>query len=235
MSASNRARIGIVAHPELIRDPDEHDEMLHYVVAAPYVKAVRKAGAVPIVLAVVDTSDIEPLLDSVDGVVITGGCDIDPTTYGAAPDPKLGALNPARDEIDLEVARALVARDQPTLAVCRGIQVLDVALGGTLVQHVDEHMRLDAYNLDVHPVKIEPGSTLATVVGATEIGVNTLHHQVIDTLGPRVRAVARNPDGHVEGIEIDGAPHILGVQWHPELLRHRPEHLALFEWLIASA
>jgi putative glutamine amidotransferase len=84
-------------------------------------------------------------------------------------------------------------------------------------------------------VKIEPGSTLATVVGATEIGVNTLHHQVIDTLGPRVRAVARNPDGHVEGIEIDGAPHILGVQWHPELLRHRPEHLALFEWLIASA
>ena len=226
MSGAARPRIGIVAHPELIRDPDEHDQMLHHVVAAPYVKAVRKAGALPIVLAVVDASDIEPLLDSVDAVVITGGCDIDPASYGAAPDPRLGTLNPARDEIDLAVARAVVARDQPTLAVCRGIQVLDVALGGTLVQHVDEHMRLDAYNLDVHPVKIEPGSTLAGVVGATEIGVNTLHHQVIDTLGPGVHAVAWNPDGHVEGIEVDGAPHVLGVQWHPELLRHRPEHLA---------
>ncbi|HEY3833453.1 MAG TPA: gamma-glutamyl-gamma-aminobutyrate hydrolase family protein [Acidimicrobiia bacterium] len=234
MTAGARPRIGIVAHPELIRDPDEHDEMLHYVVAAPYVKAVRKAGAVPIVLAAVDASDIEPLLDSVDAAVITGGCDIDPSTYGASPHPKLGVLNPARDEIDIEFARALVARDQPTLAVCRGIQVLDVALGGTLAQHVDEHMRLDAYNADVHPVKIESGSTLATVMGGTEVGVNTLHHQVIDTLGPRVHAVAWNPDGHVEGIEVRGAPHILGVQWHPELLRHRPEHLALFEWLVAS-
>ncbi|HEY1739926.1 MAG TPA: gamma-glutamyl-gamma-aminobutyrate hydrolase family protein, partial [Acidimicrobiia bacterium] len=131
MSLAARPRIGIVAHPELIRDPDEHDEMLHYVVAAPYVKAVRKAGAVPIVLAAVDTSDIEPLLNSVDGVVITGGCDIDPSAYGAAPEPRLGVLNPERDTIDLAVARAVVARDQPTLAVCRGIQVLDVALGGT--------------------------------------------------------------------------------------------------------
>ncbi len=233
MSGAARPRIGIVAHPELLRDPDDHDQMLHYVVAAPYVKAVRKAGAVPIVLAFVDPGDVDELLDAVDGVVITGGCDIDPAAYGAPADPKLGTLNPARDDVDLAVARAVVARDQPTLAVCRGIQVLDVALGGTLVQHVDEHMRLDAYNQDVHSVKIAPHSRLATVVGGTEIGVNTLHHQVIDTLGPGVRAVAWNHDGHVEGIEVDAAPHVLGVQWHPELLRHRPEHLALFESLVA--
>jgi len=235
---SSTPRIGIVALPELIRDPDDHDQMLHYVVAAPYVKAVRKAGALPVVLAFVDPSDptdVDELLDSVDAVVITGGCDIDPAFYDAEPDPKLGTLNPDRDETDLAVARALVARDQPTLAVCRGIQVLNVALGGTLVQHVDEHMRLDAYNLDVHPVTIDAASRLASVVGGVEIGVNTLHHQVIDALGPSVRAVAWNPDGHVEGIEVEGAPHVLGVQWHPELLRHRPEHLALFRSLVHAA
>jgi putative glutamine amidotransferase len=233
MTAQNQPpRIGIVAHPELIQDPDEHDQMLHYVVAAPYVKAVRKAGAVPIVLAFVDPSDVDDLLDSVDAVVITGGCDMDPAVYGAAPDAKLGTLNPARDEIDIAIARAVVARDQPTLAVCRGIQVLNVALGGTLVQHVDEHMRLDQYNVDAHPVTVEAGSRLASIVGGTKVGVNTLHHQVIDALGPGVRAVAWNPDGHVEGIEVDAAPNVLGVQWHPELLRHRPEHLALFETLV---
>ncbi len=228
---SNVPRVGIVAHPELIRDPDQHDEMLHYVVAAPYVKAVRKAGALPLVLAATNPGDVESLLDAVDAVVITGGCDIDPSLYGAVPAPELGKLNPDRDAIDIAVARAVVARDQPTLAVCRGIQVLNVALGGTIVQHVDDHMRIDAYNADVHPVKIESGSRLASIVGADEIGVNTLHHQVIDTLPPGMRPVAWNQDGHVEGVEVDAAPHVLGVQWHPELLRHRPEHLALFEWL----
>ena len=228
------ARIGIVAHPELIKDPDVGDEMLHYVVAAPYVKAVRKAGALPILLAISDLGDVEAMLDTVDGVVITGGCDVDPAAYGAAAAPEVGALNPARDEIDLAIARAVIGRDQPTLAICRGIQVVNVALGGTLVQHVDDHMRVDAYNADVHPVKIDADSRLAAVVGATEIGTNTLHHQVIGELAPGVRAVAWNPDGHVEGIEVERAPHVVGVQWHPELLRHRPEHLALFTWLAAA-
>jgi putative glutamine amidotransferase len=118
--------------------------------------------------------------------------------------------------------------------VCRGIQVLNVALGGTLDQHVDEHMQLDRYNVDAHLVTIEPGSRLAAVVGTTTIGVNTLHHQVLATLGAGVRVVARNEDGHVEGVEVDGAPNVLAVQWHPELLRHRPEHLALFAQLVRA-
>lgn len=232
---SARRRVGLVAHPQLVPDPDDHDMMLHYMVAAPYVKAVYKSGALPIVLAVVDPVDVDAFLDTVDAVVITGGCDVDPAAYDAPPHPKIGSLNPERDAIDLAVARAVVARDQPTLAVCRGIQVLNVALGGTLVQHVDDHMRLDQYNADVHTVTVEPGSRLEAVVGTRELGVNTLHHQVLDTLGHGVHAVARNPDGHVEGIEVDGAPHVLGVQWHPELLRHRPEHLALFASLVESS
>ncbi len=219
---------------QLVHDPDDGDSLLHFVAAAPYVKAVYKTGAIPIVLPVVDVSDIDALLDTVDAVVITGGCDVDPASYGSTPEPRLGTIDADRDAADLAVARAVVARNQPTLAVCRGIQVLNVALGGTLVQHVDEHMRLDAYNLDVHPVAIDRGSRLASVVGTHELGVNTLHHQVLDELGTGVRVVARNPDGHAEAVEVDGASNVLGVQWHPELLRHRPEHLALFASLTAT-
>jgi putative glutamine amidotransferase len=118
------------------------------------------------------------------------------------------------------------------LATCRGIQVLNVAMGGTLVQHVDEHMRTDRYNQDVHSVEIDPASRLATIVGTETLGVNSMHHQVIDRLGEGVRVVARNHDGHIEAIEIETAPAVLGVQWHPELLRHRDDHLALFEDLV---
>jgi putative glutamine amidotransferase len=93
-------------------------------------------------------------------------------------------------------------------------------------------MQLDRYNLDAHVVTIDPASRLAAIVGTTTLGVNTLHHQVLATLGDGVRVVARNEDDHVEGIEVDGAPNVLAVQWHPELLRHGPEHLALFAQLV---
>ena len=106
------------------------------------------------------------------------------------------------------------------------------AMGGTLVQHVDEHMRIDMYNQDVHAVDIDPASRLASIVGTEVMGVNSLHHQVIDRLGPGVRAVAHNNDGHIEAIEIEVAPAVIGVQWHPELMRHRGDHLALFEDLV---
>ncbi len=223
-------RIGITAHIEMVgSDPDGS---LHYVVSAPYVKAVRKAGALPVLLPVVDPDDAMAMLDIVDALVITGGCDVDPTNYDAAVDPLLGPTDPLRDAADLAITRAAVQSNVPTLATCRGIQVLNVAMGGTLVQHVDEHMRVDMYNQDVHGVDIDPASRLATILGTEALGVNSMHHQVIDRLGPGVRSVARNHDGHIEAIEIDAAPAVLGVQWHPELLRHRDDHLALFEDLV---
>jgi putative glutamine amidotransferase len=193
---------------------------------------VQRAGATPVVLPVVDPADIGALLDAVDAVVITGGGDLDPRSYGQDPDAQLGPVDPTRDASDLAIARAVVARNLPTLAVCRGIQILNVALGGTLHQHVDEHMRLDQYNLDAHTVTIDSSSRLARIVGTATLGVNTLHHQVLDTLGTDVRAVAHNEHRHVEAIEIESAPNVLGVQWHPEFLRHRPEHLALFAQLV---
>jgi putative glutamine amidotransferase len=222
--------VGIVAHVEAVTG-DEDVAMDHAMVAVPYVKAVHRAGATPVLLPVVDPGDVEDLLDAVDAVVITGGRDVDPAAYGHDRHEHCGPVDPRRDAADLAIARAVVARDQPTLAVCRGIQVLNVALGGTLTQHVDDHMQLDRYNVDAHTVVIEPGSRLAAIVGSTTLGVNTLHHQVVDELGEGVRVVARNADGDVEGIEVDGAPHVLAVQWHPELLRHRAEHLALFAQL----
>ena len=100
------------------------------------------------------------------------------------------------------------------------------------MQHIDEHMRVDMYNEDVHAVDIDPTSRLATILGTEALGVNSMHHQVIDRLGPGVRAVAHNHDGHIEAIEVDAAPAVLGVQWHPEMLRHRSDHLALFEDLV---
>ena len=224
--------VGIVAHVDPVTG-DEGVAMDHFMATVGYVKAVHKAGATPVILPVVDATDVHGLLDAVDAVVITGGRDVDPSTYGHDLDARCGPIDPRRDASDLAIARAVVARDLPTLAVCRGIQVLNVALGGTLDQHVDEHMQLERYNVDAHVVTIEPTSRLAAVVGTTTLGVNTLHHQVIGTLGAGIRVVARNEDGHVEGIEVDGAPNVLGVQWHPELLRHRSEHLALFAQLVA--
>ena len=128
---------------------------------------------------------------------------------------RLGPTDPVRDAADLAITRAAVDSNVPTLATCRGIQVLNVAMGGTLVQHVDEHMRVDMYNEDVHDVDIDPASRLATILGTAALGVNSMHHQVIDRLGAGVRAVAHNHDGHIEAIEIDAAPAVLGCAMAP--------------------
>jgi putative glutamine amidotransferase len=235
-SGSRLPVVGIAAHQVMV---DESGfRLLHYAAAVPYVKAVRRAGAIPIVLPVIDPSDrdeIDTVLDAVDAVIVTGGCDVEPARYGATPAPETGPIDPLRDDTEIALCRALVERDQPTLCVCRGIQVLNVALGGTLVQHVPVHSRDDAYNETVHDVTLDPESRIAKALGASSVGVNTLHHQTLDRLGDRARAVAWAADGTVEAIEVEGAPHVLGVQWHPEMLRHRPEHLALFEQLFTLA
>jgi putative glutamine amidotransferase len=227
-------RIGITAHLEMVV-PEEGDASLHYVASAPYVKAVRKAGGLPVLLPVVDPHDAAAILEMVDALIVTGGADIDPANYSAPADPRLGATDAVRDAADLAITRAAVESNVPTLATCRGIQVLNVAMGGTLIQHVDDHMRVDMYNEDVHDVDIDPSSRLATILGTSALGVNSMHHQVIDRLGDGVHAVAHNHDGHIEAIELDIAPAVLGVQWHPELLRHRDDHLALFEDLVRQA
>ena len=221
--------VGIIGYSMEVGDDRTGDPKIpHAAVMITYVKAVHAAGGIPVVVPVMEPSDAVSLVQRFDAIVITGGTDVDPARYGAERDPCTWEPDAARDAAEIAVARAAVAADRPLLAVCRGAQVLNVALGGTLIQHVDHHMERDRYNLDVHEVRVEPQSTLRGIVGADRIGTNTLHHQALDRLGPSVRAVAWAPDGTVEAIEVEGAKRVLGVQWHPELMRHRPEHLALF-------
>jgi putative glutamine amidotransferase len=233
-SARHAPLIGIVAHESLL-DDGVGTATRHHVTSVAYVKAVRKAGGVAVLLPMGDATDAEAAVASVDGVLVTGGADVNPDRYDAAVAPETNAAEPARDDFEFAVVQAAVRADVPLLCICRGIQVMNVALGGTLHQHYDEHSDIARYNEDVHEVRVEAGSVLAKALGATQVGVNSLHHQAVAEVAPAARAVAVSEDGVVEGIEADGCAFAVGVQWHPEFLRHRPEHLGLFEALVHAA
>lgn len=229
--------VGIAAHQALVEEAGT--PVRHHVTNSAYVKAVRKAGGIPVLLPLIARSDIDGFLTSVGAVVLTGGDDVDPAAYGQAQQPETGRTDPERDDLEVRLARAAVERDVPMLAICRGCQILNVALGGELAQHVDDHFDLARYNEAVHGVEIEPAAELRRWIGPSAdpegLPVNSLHHQAVSRLGRALRVTARAPDGTVEALEVDGAPDVLGVQWHPELLRHRPEHLALFRSLVERA
>jgi gamma-glutamyl-gamma-aminobutyrate hydrolase PuuD len=227
--------VGITAHRLEVRDGAVEFGVAHEVVATAYVRAVARAGGVPVLLPIIEPDDgdaLHALLDRFDAIVITGGADVDPTAYRAAVEAGCGPTQPDRDRIDLAVARACVERNQPTLAICRGVQVLNVALGGTLTQHIDDHMVVPQYNEKVHDIDVHAGSRLAEILETDTYWSNSLHHQCIAELGLSARAVALAPDGTIEAVEVVGAPRVLGVQWHPELLRHDAAHLRLFGALL---
>ncbi|MGI9607901.1 MAG: gamma-glutamyl-gamma-aminobutyrate hydrolase family protein [Acidimicrobiales bacterium] len=194
-----------------------------------YVDAVLASGGVPVHVPLrVDPAE---LIDRLDGLLLTGGTDVDPARYGAEPTTELLDLEPERDEFELRLAAMAVERSKPTLGICRGIQLLNVAAGGTLVQHVPSHARFDATMEDtVHDVKIEPDSALGAAYGE-RVAVNSFHHQVLDEVGQGIRVIARADDGEIEGIEFDGKP-IVAVQWHPEMF-HRRE--PIFDWLVSTS
>jgi putative glutamine amidotransferase len=195
----------------------------------------------PVVLPPLAGAPLDDLLDQLAAVCLSGGPDLDPETYGAPPDPHLGACEPALDSYELALARAADARGLPVLGICRGAQALNVARGGTLHQHVPDvtdggigHRQTEPGRVTTHTVVVERGTRLASITGAGELAVNTFHHQAVDRPGRGLRVVARSPDGLIEAIESDG-PLYLGVQWHAEALVERPEHLGLFETLVDAA
>ena len=231
-----RPLIGITA--EYATVPIHDAQMPSHLSNRFYVRALVKAGAAPVVIPIgdgADTESVRDLLDRLDGLLISGGIDIDPASYGRQREPATGESQPERDAYEFAVVREAVERNRPTLAICRGIQTLNVALGGTLVQDLPEHSRNELWNQTAHRVVIEGGSRLERVVGEPVLDVNSLHHQAVEETGEGVRVVARADDGTIEAIEIEGAPDVLGVQWHPEMIRHRPPHLALFLNLVESA
>jgi putative glutamine amidotransferase len=190
-----------------------------YALPEPYVAALRAAGARSALLPPSQPAGPEELLAPFDGLLLAGGGDIEPARYGAADHPAQYGTDPARDELELELARAAVRLGVPTLGICRGIQLLNVAFGGTLVQHLPdadggvEH-RNEAKQV-MHRLRVEPGSRLAEALGQVEAEGLSHHHQGLDRLGEGLRPVAWAPDGLVEGIEREEG-WTVGVLWHPE-------------------
>lgn len=191
-----------------------------------YVDAVRDAGLIPLILPPREPRELESLIAVVRGVVLTGGEDVDPTEYGAAASPKSEPPHHERDKFELTLVRLAHQRRLPTLAICRGIQVVNVALGGTLVQDIGtecpttiDHERSDDREMRVHEVTIDQDSQLAAAVGGTHIAVNSSHHQALARVADGLRVTARAPDGIIEGAEWERDDWwMLGVQWHPEEL-----------------
>jgi putative glutamine amidotransferase len=194
-------------------------------VNAAYVHAVVRAGGIPLILPpLIRLQDAGTVLDSLDGLVLSGGEDVDPTHFNSAPHPALGDVDPVRDAFELALFREAWQRRLPVLAICRGIQLVNVALGGTLWQDIPSerpgalgHKQAGDRDDRTHPVELVPGSRLAVALGTTRCDVNSFHHQSVRDLAFGLAVTATAPDGEIEGLEsATGAPWLLAVQWHPE-------------------
>jgi putative glutamine amidotransferase len=203
-----------------------------------YSDMVAAAGGLPVLLPPLPGSS--GALSRLDGLVLSGGGDIDPAEYGAARDPACGPASPDRDRAELELCRQALARGLPVLGICRGLQVVNVALGGTLHQHLPDLVGNDRHSPDpggygTHKVSIEPGSRLAGLLGRSEAAVPTHHHQAVDRLGDGLVAAAWTDDGVIEAAEPAGsggpASLVAAVQWHPEA----GDDPTLFTSLVAAA
>jgi putative glutamine amidotransferase len=210
-----------------------------------YLRAVQAAGGVPVLLPpTLDPDARRALAGDLDGLLLTGGGDVDPGRFGEAPHPTVSEVAPARDELEIEVTRTVLDDGRPLLAICRGVQVLNVALGGTLHQDVASdpgtpilHSQREPRDQPSHRVKVAAGSHLAEVLGAEEVDVNSMHHQAVKALGRGLIPVAWAPDDIVEGVELAERRHfVLGVQWHPEeLVGHSDAARRLFTALARAA
>ena len=215
-------------------------------VNAAYVRAVLLAGGIPLILSpLLGSSMAGGALDGCDGLLLTGGEDIDPAWYGAAPSPLLSPPSKERDLFELALFAVARQRGLPILGVCRGIQLINVALGGTLFQDIPtersgavEHRPQGARDSRSHAVRLQPGSRAARALGATSVTVNSSHHQAIRELAPGLVATGWTSDELIEAVEsVSDAPWVLAVQWHPEEMhadRQAPEH-GLFQALVNEA
>jgi len=233
-------------------DAYEHDGSLHHELV-PYVRSVVRAGGEPVLL-VNDEANVDELLGVLDGVVLTGGVDVDPARYGGKPEHSHAQANryrADRDGFEISLVRALREVGVPALCICRGIQIASVALGGTLVEDVRDELGV-CYAINHrqtyengqdrsdyapgHEVTVDPQSKLAQLAGATSFPTNSMHHQALRTVGAGLKAVAHTSDGIVEAFETEADQmFFFGVQWHPEELATDPISERLFAGLIRNA
>ena len=196
-----------------------------------YTNALAAVGLIPVILPPVAATMATASLDGVAGLVLTGGEDVGPEHFGQTPHPAMGTAHSGRDEYELALTHAAAERRLPTLAICRGAQVVNVALGGTLIQDIPslkpsaETHDLSARRSErVHALSIEAGTSLASIMRDTSISVNSSHHQAVDAVAPSLRVSATSPDGIVEALEPkEGDWWMIAVQWHPEELTATPE------------
>jgi putative glutamine amidotransferase len=195
----------------------------HFSLPALYIDAVRRAGGIPL-LIMPGEENLDAILEKVDGIIITGGADIHPSTYGGDPEhPRLTEMDTERDRLELALVHQLLGVENiPTLAICRGMQILNVALGGTLHEHVAESLDEDIHRGDdgvwrVHGVSITPKTRAASAMGVEQVSTYSGHHQAIKELASDLEITATAPDGVIEAVEHQSHPWMLGVQWHPEI------------------
>jgi putative glutamine amidotransferase len=215
-----------------------------------YVEELRKVGAVPWIIPLIpqDPATLQEIFDRLDGVFITGGVDVDPCCYGEVKTCLCGATDPDRDAVEIALLQHALGRDLPVLAVCRGIQILNVACGGTLYQDVTAQvpaaLKHDYFPTPeqpsrkylAHDVTTKPGSRLSNILGDTCVPVNSMHHQAIKDLAPRLAATAHAPDGIIEGVEGMDEQYLVAVQWHPEeLTETQPGMARLFTTFVEAS
>ena len=219
------------------RDPAGEGE---YSLPATYADAVVRAGGTPILLP--PATDMLAVAARLDGLVLTGGGDLVPSSYGATDHEMMYMIDAGRDAGELALARHVVRHKLPCLCICRGIQILNVALGGDLIPHLPDRVgdqlahRVPPRRPAFHDVSIEPGSRLARAVDGDRAFIASWHHQAVDRVAPGLRVVARAGDGVVEGLEMDDHPWLVAVQWHPEITAaHDTRQQALFDALVDAA
>jgi putative glutamine amidotransferase len=224
-----------------------HDDRPYprYGVAIAYVQAIERAGGAPLIIPMSQDEDVlARLLGLCEGLLLTGGQDVDPALYDEEPHRKIGQIDPLRDRTEMFLAKAALARDMPLFGVCRGAQVLNVAAGGSLYQDLEaqregvtiQHFQNLSEELPSHSVMVEEGTWLRAITGEAKVRVNSYHHQAVKDIAPGFKIAARATDGVIEAIESTRHAFVNGVQWHPELMHEECDfNLGLFRALIEAA
>lgn len=206
-----------------------------------YSEAVAQLGGLPLMLPNLEPELAESYTQGVEGVLLTGGVDVDPVYFGEEPHPLLGLVDVARDSFEMALYRAARAKGIPVLGVCRGHQLINVAAGGSLHQHIPalgktvQHEQVDITGVPSHGVALEPSSALAAAFGQERVRTNSYHHQAVDRPGKGLKITGRSADGLAEAIESTEGSLVLGVQWHPEMsFSAFPEQIAPFRAFMSA-
>lgn len=234
-------RIGITPSADL-----NQAKVRRYNISIEYSAAVQRAGGLPLILPL-HIAAIDELLDTLDGLVFSGGGDIDPALFAADRNPLTGDVDDERDHFEITLMNAAIQRDMPVLAICRGVQVLNVALGGTLIQDIRdetgkefEHQQrrsgTDEHAMCHTAVLVDGGGMLAGIESAPEFEINSFHHQALGRVANGLTVTAKSHDDLVEAVEVDGKTFGLGVQWHPERLAEaHTDQQAIFDAFVTAA